>query len=227
MKKDIQSLSFIEGNFIDAPLHIKLSLRRKLLGLITTHLLFVLFVTSILKFTPLARFYINENEWIFQIACISLVLVHILLLWKRNEYKINIFLLFMHMLLQALAFAVFVTYYDTLGVLQGIFLSFSALNLIFVYLVFFGKTCSLLITLSFCLVILFIIALLFQIIFGCTFEELFTSVIFSLCLSFYYLYSVNLTAHSVSYEKFCVAVINVYTWPFITITAKLESLVKG
>ncbi|GIX69884.1 hypothetical protein CEXT_391081 [Caerostris extrusa] len=46
------------------PCTLKGSLARKLYGTIAAHLTVISTITSILMFTPLARFYISENDWL-------------------------------------------------------------------------------------------------------------------------------------------------------------------
>ncbi|GIY44282.1 hypothetical protein CDAR_602931 [Caerostris darwini] len=219
--KAIDILQFEEsGN--DLALHIKKGLARKLYGTIAAHLTVISTIASILMFTPLARFYISENDWLELFLAILLFLTYVAICLKKDEYGINIFLLVILMLLQVSAGAVFVTFNDLLGVLQGILLTACGFSLLFFYSILFRKSCELRMALVSCLLVILTAAVAFQVIFGCTNEEFIVSVIFSLCLSLYYLYSVNLIIHSISHDKYCIALINVKVWPVVYLASKMN-----
>ncbi|XP_055934334.1 uncharacterized protein LOC129963798 [Argiope bruennichi] len=211
---------FIEDTGRDLTLFIKKSFSRKLYGTISFHLIFVSAITAILMFTPLARFYVNENEWLLHLNFAMLFLTYIAMFFKRDEYNMNIILLILSMLLQISTAAIFVTYYDLLGVLQGLFLTASAISLLFLYLLLCRRSCDLCMALPFSFVIILVAAALFQMIFGCTSEELIISVVFSTCLSIYYLYSIYLVIHSISGNKYFVGVIYINVWPVIALISK-------
>ncbi|CAL1274405.1 unnamed protein product [Larinioides sclopetarius] len=211
---------FVEENGRDFALYIKKGFSRKLYGTIATHLIFASAITAILMFTPLARFYVNENEWLLHLQIALFLLTYIAMLFKRNEYSINAILLILHMLFQISATAIFVTYYDLLGILQGLFLTASALSLLFLYSLIFRRSCDLRMALLFSFVVNLFAATLFQMIFGCTSEELIISVVFSTCLCKYYLYSIYLIIHSISDNKYFVGIIYIYVWPVIALISK-------
>ncbi|GFY42885.1 uncharacterized protein TNIN_267871 [Trichonephila inaurata madagascariensis] len=215
---------FYDENNCDFASRIKTAFSRKLYGIIAGHLILGATLTSILMFTPLSRFYINENEWLLNLLVILLILMYVAVFLKRDNYNINIFLQILHMILQVSTIAVFITFYDLLGVLQGIFLATCGISFLFLYSLLFRKSCELCMAIFFSVVIVLTAAVLFQMVFGCTNEEFITSVILSVFLSLYYLYSVNLVTHSVSYDKFCVAVITINVWPVIVLTTKINFL---
>ncbi|GBN12319.1 hypothetical protein AVEN_250720-1, partial [Araneus ventricosus] len=153
---------FVEETGRDLALFIKKSSSRKLYGTIATHLIFASAITGILMFTPLARFYVNENEWLLHIHIAMFLLTYIAMFFKRDEYNINVILLFLHMLFQISTAAIFVTYYDLLGVLQGLFLTASAISLLFLYSLIFRRSFDLRMALPFSFVVILVAAALFQ-----------------------------------------------------------------
>ncbi|GFT50110.1 uncharacterized protein NPIL_158221 [Nephila pilipes] len=215
---------FYDENSCDLASHIKTSFSRKLYGIIAGHLLLGATITSIFMFTPLSRFYINENEWLLNLHIILLIFIYVAVFLKRDYYNINIFLLILQMLTQVSAVGMFVTFYDLLGVLQGIFLTTCGISFLFFYSLLFRKSCELCMALFFSVVIILTAAVLFQMIFGCTNEEFIVSVMLSIFLSVYYLYSVNLVIHSISHDKLCIAVINISIWPANVLISKINFL---
>ncbi|XP_064487058.1 protein lifeguard 4-like [Ornithodoros turicata] len=107
------------NNVSKAHVYVRLGFLRKVYGILSVQLLVTAVCASIAMFTPVVKFYINENPWMVTVAFLASIILLIGLMIKRRQTPINYVLLGGFTLAQAYTVGVVVTFYDQLAVLQA------------------------------------------------------------------------------------------------------------
>lgn len=198
------------SNVAQSHVYIRMGFLRKVYGILTAQLFLTTIISSAAMFTPLIRFYINENHWMVLVAFLLSIILLIALMVKRRETPTNYLLLTAFTAVEAYTVAVTVTFYDQLAVLQAFFLTLCVVISLTLYTFqskydvssWGGGLFSILCVLS--------VAMILQMFTGSTQMELLLSVGGAILFSFFIIYDTHMIMHRLSPEEYILASIDLY-----------------
>lgn len=198
------------NNVAQANIYIRMGFLRKVFGILSAQLLLTTLVASVVMFTPIARFYINENDWLVTVAFLLSIILLLALMVKRRETPINYVLLTAFTAVEAYSIAVVVTFYDQLAVLQAFILTACVVVGLMVYTFQTKRDFSAWGAGLFSCLWILIFAGILQMFLGSTQMEMLLSVGGAVIFSLFIVYDTHMIMHKLSPEEYILATIDLY-----------------
>uniref|UniRef100_A0A1W7RAA7 Protein lifeguard 4 n=1 Tax=Hadrurus spadix TaxID=141984 RepID=A0A1W7RAA7_9SCOR len=198
------------SNVAKSHIHIRMGFIRKVYGILTAQLFLTTIVAATSMFTPLVRFYINENEWMVLVAFLLSIILLLALMIKRRETPLNYILLTAFTAVEAYSVAVIVTFYDQLAVLQAFFLTFCVTVCLTIYSFQSKYDMSSWGASLFSMLFVLCIASILQMFIGSSQMEMLLSIAGAILFSIFIIYDTHMIMHRVSPEEYIMASIDLY-----------------
>lgn len=198
------------SNVAQSNIYIRMGFLRKVYGILTAQLLLTTVFASISMFTPIVRFYINENEWLLTVAFLLSIILLLALMVKRRETPLNYILLTAFTTIEAYTVGVVVTYYDQLAVFQAFVITLCVTVALTLYTLQSKRDFSAWRAGLFSVLWIFVIAGILQIFLRSTQLELLMSIGGAILFSMFIVYDTHMLMHRHSPEEYILATIELY-----------------
>jgi len=112
-----------EPTVLNSSVPVRLAFLRKVYGILAVQLAMTTFISGSIMFMPALQGFIIENSWLLFANLFGNIIVMIALMYKRNEYPTNFYLLGGFTVLNSLSLGMIISQYDLLIVSQAFFLT--------------------------------------------------------------------------------------------------------
>lgn len=210
---------------LNSSVHVRLAFLRKVYGILSIQLALTTVISVGIMLTPSIQIFLFSNPWMMLFNFGANLITIIALLWKRNEYPLNFYLLGAFTLFNSLSVGLAISLYDLDLVVQAFFLTTSIVIGLTLYTLNSKSDFTWLRGSLSSLIMVSLIGSILHLFIGNSFTETILCAFGAFLFSAYIIYDTQMIMKHLSAEEYIVGVINLYV-DIINLFLKLLRLLE-
>lgn len=195
---------------LNSSVKIRLAFLRKVYGILSAQLLLTALVSVAIMFSPSIQRFLFTNFWFVLVVLLGNVATTFALLYKRNEYPTNFYLLGAFTLLNSISVGSIVSLYDLDVVIQAVFLTGAIVVGLTLYTLNSKSDFTWLSGILSSLIMVLLVGSILHLFVGNNFTYTMLTAFGAFLFSIYIIYDTQLIMKHLSAEEYIVGVVNLY-----------------